>query len=107
LQNLIALNEVKGDVNQPKTRSFMATMVHLDGTDFMINLDHVVGIKRIMKDGTYGIQFITIDSRKDVWEFRSQAQRDETFLSLIHTSQGQVFRTAVEGEPGQPIVGLS
>ncbi|WP_247233423.1 hypothetical protein [Telluribacter sp. SYSU D00476] len=86
----------------------MATMVHLDGTDFMINLDHVVGIKRIHKDGKYGIQFITIDSRKDVWEFRTQDLRDETFISLIHTDQGRVFKSGDEEvEPGQPVVGLS
>ncbi|GAB3163587.1 hypothetical protein GCM10027291_03390 [Telluribacter humicola] len=82
-------------------------MVHLDSTDFVINLDHVVGIKRFNKEGTYGIQFITIDSRKDVWEFKSRGRRDETFTSLIHSSQGQVFKAEEEGEVIPPVVGIS
>jgi hypothetical protein len=72
----------------------MAINVHLEGSDFVINLDQVIDFLKTKSKGQPAISFNKSDGNTDEWEFESEEQRDKVFLGLIHTDKGRTFSPA-------------
>jgi hypothetical protein len=80
----------------------MATIVHLEGTDFVINLDQVIAFDKTVDHeavpelAEYYIKFESVKGDLWAWEFESREQRDKVFLALVHMDKGRVFKPAEE-----------
>ncbi|MPR32921.1 hypothetical protein [Salmonirosea aquatica] len=71
----------------------MATMVQLEGTNVIFNLDHVLTIQKGTVNATQkeGIVFNLLEKNEVIWEFVSGEARDEAFEALLTTTESRMF----------------
>lgn len=71
----------------------MATLVQLEGTDVIFNLDHVLTIQKgtVNASQKAGIVFNLQEKNEVLWEFISDEARDEAFETLLTTTESRMF----------------
>ena len=71
----------------------MATMVQLEGTNVIFNLDHVLTIQKgtVNASKKAGIVFNLQEKNEVIWEFVSPEARDEAFDELLTTTESRMF----------------
>lgn len=71
----------------------MATLVQLEGTNVIFNLDHVLTIQKgtVNASQQEGIVFNLFEKNEVIWEFVSAEARDEAFEALLTTTESRMF----------------
>lgn len=71
----------------------MATLVQLEGTNVIFNLDHVLTIQKgtVNASQKEGIVFNLLEKNEVIWEFVSAEARDEAFEALLTTTESRMF----------------
>lgn len=71
----------------------MATLVQLEGTNVIFNLDHVLTIQKgtVNASKQEGIVFNLLEKNEVIWEFISREARDEAFEELLTTTESRMF----------------
>lgn len=71
----------------------MATLIRLEGTDLILNLNHVITIQKAIANDTQrpSIVFNLVEQKEVLWQLTSEEARDEAFESILEMSEGKVF----------------